>query len=75
MSASNKFRKEWFYSTVMELMKQNLNRVKDDLDHFVEMFDYRNAGSDWRNSRDAVERTMQKLKGGYPADKPLRTDF
>lgn len=67
--------KEWFYSTVMELMKANLNRVKDDLDHFVEMFDYRNAGSDWRNSRDAVERTMQKLKGGYPADKPLRTDF
>lgn len=67
--------KEWFYATVMELMKANLNRVKEDLDHFVEMFDYRNAGSDWRNSRDAVERTMQKLKGGYPADKPLRTDF
>ena len=67
--------KEWFYATVMELMKANLNRVKDDLDHFVEMFDYRNAGSDWRNSRDAVERTMQKLKGGYPADKPYKTDF
>lgn len=67
--------KEWFRKTVMELMKENLNRVKDDLDHFVEMFDYRSAGSDWRNSKDAVERTMQKLKGGYPADKPYRTDF
>ena len=67
--------KQWFVDTVMELMKQNLNRVKEDLDHFVEMFDYRNAGSDWRNSRDAVERTMQKLKGGYPADKPYKTDF
>lgn len=67
--------KQWFRDTVPELMKVNLNRVKEDLDHFVEMFDYRNAGSDWRNSRDAVERTMQKLKGGYPADKPLRTDF
>ena len=67
--------KQWFVDTVMELMKKNLNRVKEDLDHFVEMFDYRNAGSDWRNSRDAVERTMQKLKGGYPADKPYKTDF
>lgn len=67
--------KPWFKETVMELMKQNLNRVKEDLDHFVEMFDYRSAGSDWRNSKDAVERTMQKLKGGYPADKPYRTDF
>lgn len=67
--------KQWFFVTVMELMKQNLNRVKEDLDHFVEMFDYRSAGSDWRNSKDAVERTMQKLKGGYPADKPYRTDF
>lgn len=67
--------KQWFRETVMELMKQNLNRVKEDLDHFVEMFDYRSAGSDWRNSRDAVERTMQKLRGGYPADKPYRTDF
>lgn len=67
--------KQWFSSAVMELMKRNLNRVKEDLDHFVEMFDYRSAGSDWGNSRDAVERTMQKLKGGYPADKPFRTDF
>ena len=53
--------KEWFYTTVMELMKQNLNRVKEDLDHFVEMFDYRSAGSDWRNSKDAVERAMKSL--------------
>lgn len=67
--------KQWFRDTAMELMKQNLNRVKEDLDHFVEMFDYRSAGSDWRNSKDAVERTMQKLRGGYPADKPYRTDF
>ena len=67
--------KEWFYTPVMELMTANLNRVKEDLDHFVEMFDYRSAGSDWRNSKDAVERTMQKLRGGYPADKVYRTDF
>lgn len=67
--------KQWFYDTVLELQRQNLNRIKEDLDHFAEMFDYRNAGSDWRNSRDAVQRTMQKLRGGYPADKPYKTDF
>ncbi len=67
--------KEWFRQTVLGLMRENLNRVKEDLDHFVGMFDYRSAGSDWRNAKDAVERTMQKMKGGYPADKPYRTDF
>ena len=67
--------REWFYATVIPLARENLVRVKEDLDHFVEMFDYRSAGSDWRNSKDAVERTMQKLRGGYPADKVYRTDF
>ena len=34
----------------------------------VEKFDYRNKDADWKNSRDAIQRGMQKLKGGYPAD-------
>ena len=66
--------KQWFYETVIALMKENLLRVKGDLDHFVEMFDYRRAGSDWGNSRDAVSRTMQKLRGAYPADPPYKQD-
>ena len=64
----------WFYETVHSLMKENLLRVKGDLDHFVEMFDYRQSGSDWRNSRDAVPRTMQKLRGGHPSDPPFKQD-
>ena len=64
----------WFYETVHSLMKENLLRVKEDLDHFVEMFDYRQSGSDWRNSRDAVPRTMQKLRGGHPSDPPFKQD-
>ena len=66
--------RQWFYETVLSLMKDNLLRVKEDLDHFVEMFDYRRAGSDWGNSRDAVSRTMQKLRGAYPADPPYKSD-
>ena len=64
--------REWFYTTVIPVMEENLRRVKGDLDWFVAKFDYRNASADWKNSRDAVKRTMQKLQGGYPADPPYR---
>lgn len=66
--------REWFYPTVLNQMKENLARVKGDIDWFVGMFDYRQAGADWKNSRDAVSRGMQKLKGLYPADKPYKLD-
>lgn len=64
--------REWFYATVFRLMRENLARVKGDLDWFIEKFDYRNAAADWRNSRDAVSRTMQKLQAIYPADPPYK---
>ena len=66
--------RQWFYETALSLMQDNLLRVKEDLDHFVEMFDYRRTGTDWKNSRDAVSRTMQKLRGAYPADPPYKSD-
>lgn len=65
---------QWFYDTVFTLMRANLSRVKDDLDWFIEKFDYRNASADWKNSRDAVSRTMQKLQGIYPADPPYKSE-
>lgn len=64
--------RDWFYGTVFGLMRDNLVRVKEDLDWFVGMFDYRQAGADWKNSRDAVPRTMQKLQGLHPADPPFK---
>ena len=65
---------EWFYTTVNSLMKENLARVQGDLDWFVDKFDYRNASAPWKNSKDAVSRSMQKLKGGYPAEDPYKQD-
>lgn len=65
---------EWFYPVVFRLMRENMARVKGDLDWFVEKFDYRNASADWKNSRDAVSRTMQKLQGIYPADSPFKSE-
>ena len=66
--------REWFYPTVFRLMRENMARVKGDLDWFIEKFDYRNASADWKNSRDAVSRTMQKLQGIYPADPPFKSE-
>ena len=66
--------REWFYPTVFRVMEENLTRVKGDLDWFVAKFDYRNATADWKNSKDAVSRTMQKLEGIYPADPPYKKD-
>ena len=49
-------------------MEENLKRVGDDVAWLIEKFDYRNKDADWKNSKDAVQRGMQKLWGGYPAD-------
>ena len=62
--------RDWFYGTLPPLMEENLVRVKEDLDWLIAKYDYRNAGADWKNSRDALQRTMQKLQGSYPADPP-----
>jgi hypothetical protein len=62
--------KESFYNTVFRLMEDNMNRVAADVAWMVEKFDYRNKDADWKNSKDAIQRGMQKLKGGYPADPP-----
>lgn len=57
-----------FFSMVFHLMEENMQRMSDDVSWLVEKYDYRNQDADWKNSKDAVQRGMQKLKGGYPAD-------
>lgn len=51
-----------------ELMSRNLDRMQEDIDWMIEKYDYRNKDADWRQSKDAVQRTMQKIVGGHPAD-------
>lgn len=60
--------KERWIPKLGELMSRNLDRIQGDIDWMIEKFDYRNQDADWKNSRDAVQRTMQKLVGSYPAD-------
>lgn len=61
-----------YYEMIIPLMQQNLDRMQEDVDWMVEKFDYRNKDADWKNSKDAIQRGMQKLKGGYPADAPYK---
>ncbi len=69
-----KGQEEWFYPRLFSLMEENLTRVQGDIEWFTAKFDYRNAGADWKNSKDAVSRGIQKLQGLYPADPPYKKD-
>lgn len=40
-----------------------LKRVQEDVNYFTKMFDYRNQNADWKNSRDAVPRSIEKICG------------
>ncbi len=64
----------WFYPAVYAVMERNLQRVKADLDWLIAKYDYRNNDAPWGNSKDALQRTIQKLSGIYPADPPYRKD-
>ena len=45
-----------------------MDRLYEDDAWLIEKFDYRNKDADWKNSREALQNCMHKLKGGYPAD-------
>lgn len=68
--------REWFYDKIFYVHWENLNRVKDDLDWLIKKYDFRYAKEDWKNSRDALNRAMQKYQGSHPADPPFKSaDF
>jgi hypothetical protein len=67
-------KKDEFYSMMKRLMTENFDRLQEDVSWLVEKFDYQNQDADWKNSKDAVQRGMQKLKGGYPADNWYRAN-
>lgn len=64
--------KENFYHILFPIMIQNFQRIQSDMEWFCEKFDYRNRNADWKTSKDAIPRTMQKITGGYAAD-PIYT--
>lgn len=63
---------EDFYNTLLPLMLSNMERLSEDISWMIEKYDYCNRDADWKNSKDAIQRGMQKLKGGYPSDAPYK---
>ena len=49
-----------FLDDLNKLTINNLKRVDADLDWFIDKFDYRYKNEPWKNSKDAVERTITK---------------
>ena len=52
-----------FYDTVYDIEVKNLSRVQEDITWFTKKFDFRYADDDWKNSKDAVPRTIEKIIG------------
>lgn len=50
-----------FYEETAALAGGYLEELQADVSHFCKMFDYRNADSDWGNSRDSIERAVEFL--------------
>lgn len=50
-----------FASETTKLTKNYMETLRGDVTHFCRMFDYRNKGGDWGNSRDSIERAIEFL--------------
>ena len=63
---------EEFRELIIKLAQEEMDRLQNEISWLVDKFDYRNRDADWKNSKDALQRGMQKLWGGYPADPVYR---
>lgn len=49
-----------FIKELNTLYLENMKRVREDLEWFINKFDYRYADEPWKNAKDALPRAMQK---------------
>ena len=54
--------------------KQNMDRMQEDISWFIKKFDYRYEKESWGNSKDAVERTVNKIRGWCVGKEPNPED-
>ena len=50
-----------FANAIIPVQKKNLSRIDDELDWFIQKFDYRFKDEPWKNSKDSVERAILKV--------------
>ncbi len=61
-----------FYTILFDKVQTNLKRIEEDLSWFIDKYDYRNKEADWKTSKDAIPRGIQKLVGIYVQDPPFK---
>lgn len=52
-----------FVKCLTDMQTTNLKRISGEVNWFTLKFDYKNKDKAWGNSRDAMQRSIQKLKG------------
>lgn len=52
-----------FTNNLLKMQISNLERIQKEVDWFTKKFDYRNSDAPWGNSKDALQRSIQKLAG------------
>ena len=60
-----------FYEATNTLSKGYMDTLYDDVTHFTTMYDYRNQGGDYKNSKDSIERAVAFITS-YPVDENLK---
>ena len=59
-----------FIQDLCNAVEKSLTKMEGDIEGFTLKFDYRNGDKPWGDSKDAVERSLNKLQGRViPADK------
>ncbi len=56
---------EAFTRMLEAVERRNMERIEAELQWFTLKFDYRNADKPWDNSKDSLERAINKLRGKY----------
>ncbi|MBE5803787.1 MAG: hypothetical protein E7316_04670 [Clostridiales bacterium] len=59
-----------FIEKLTAMESSNLDRMQEDISWFIKKFDYRFLDEPWYNSQDAVERTVNKLRGWCVGQEP-----
>ncbi len=61
----NSSKAEEFIKTCNDIYLNNIKRVRDDLSWFIDKFDYRYTDEPWKDSKDALQRSMMKDNSIY----------
>lgn len=54
-----------FAKTIYDLYESNMERVRDDLEWFINKFDYRYENEPWKNAKDALPRSVTKANSDF----------